>query len=303
MNKNILKEKKYFFSKRKKSFWPSIAFIKLLNKQFIFSKETIFFLYIFDLILIILFTQIILTTSFAITLFVEMISNIIMFGLITTAIQVLPSTILYFKNSSLIKLIRVSSVSSFTFFTTIISYYFILIITQLIWNFSWFFALFGWQNILIEGTTFKIIDLFFGSQSQINWLSYLFVIFYLEIFTISIGIFISSISKNNIQMNIFSSIIIYWSIIFGSQILVKGLADKFSFISFFSYITPLRYINNFLILSINGENIFDPFLSSNPLFIELGLSSWEIYVGWLVPIFLIFFLIIFSIKKMKWNNR
>ncbi|MGL5521843.1 MAG: hypothetical protein ACRDAW_01045 [Metamycoplasmataceae bacterium] len=303
MNKHISKEKKEFFSKRKKSFWPALAFIKLLNKQFIFSKEIIFYLYFFDLILIIFFTQIILITSFATTLFVEIISNIIIFGLITTAIQVLPSTILYFKNSTLIKLIKISSVSSLTFFTSVISYYFILIITQLLWNFSWFFALFGWQNILIGETTYKIFDLFFGPKSQIDWLSYMFVIFYLEIFTISIGIFISAISKNNIQMNIFSSIIIYWSIIFGSQIFIKEFSDKFLIISFFSYITPLRYINNFLILAINGENIFNIFLSSTQPFINLGLQSWEVHAGWLIPMILIFFLIIFSIKKMKWNNR
>ncbi|MGL5520216.1 MAG: hypothetical protein ACRDBR_02160 [Metamycoplasmataceae bacterium] len=305
MNKHLLKEKNDFISKRKKSFWPALAFIKLLNKQFIFSKEIIFYLYFFDLILLIFFSQIILLTSFpaANVLFVEIISNIIIFGLITTAIQVLPSTILYFKNSTLIKLIKVSSVSSFTFFSSVISYYFILIISQLIWNFAWFFALFGWQDILIGETTYKIFDLFFGAQSQINWLSYIFVIFYLEIFTISIGIFISAISKNNIQMNIFSSIIIYWSIIFGSQIFIKEFSDKFFFISLFSYITPLRYINNFLILAINGESIFNIFLSSTQPFIDLGLKPWEVHAGWLIPIILTFFLIIFSIKKMRWNNR
>lgn len=308
------KNNNFLLHRLKRKSQISFSLIKLINSQFLKNKSELFFTFVFSVVFVAMFGHINAAQfNYGATSFMSILSGIFMLQVIQCGMQSMPTAIMEFKTSVLLKRIGATPIKSWMFILSTAIYYFIVTIIQIFWLILWVMLVFSFTQFKIQDTTnpntiIGIIsgwDLMFGVHSTVNWGGYLFSLFYASILSIFIGLFISSISKTSQSAQIIGMMFFFVNMFLAGLLLPIGAINKILPLKIISYFTPYRYVSGLSSTAWATDNgdIFNPNYLQEVAKNDLG---FEIYDNWLnlfIPLVFIVLTIIISIKFFKWNNR
>lgn len=308
------KNNNFLLHRLKRKSQISFSLIKLINSQFLKNKSELFFTFVFSVVFVAMFGHINAAQfNYGATSFMSILSGIFMLQVIQCGMQSMPTAIMEFKTSVLLKRIGATPIKSWMFILSTAIYYFIVTIIQIFWLILWVMLVFSFTQFKIQDTTnpntiIGIIsgwDLMFGVHSTVNWGGYLFSLFYASILSIFIGLFISSISKTSQSAQIIGMMFFFVNMFLAGLLLPIGAINKILPLKIISYFTPYRYVSGLSSTAWATDNgdIFNPNYLQEVAKNDLG---FEIYDNWLnlfIPLVFIALTIIISIKFFKWNNR
>ncbi len=290
----------------KMKYVSSKALFKLTNKQFWQSIGEPIYAYIFSILMLAIFGGIsggTFSNEAELEAFKASVIGVISMQILSVGIMTLPSVIMEFKTSVLLKRIGATAVTPILFLFTISFYYFLVLISQVFWMLLWVALLFGFNTI--AGTGELWVNVIFR---EINWIGFIFSIFYTLITTLAFASLIISVSKTTVGVNIIGSIVFFSCMFLSGQLLPMIQIVQNKVLNGFSYLTPFRYTTGLTLMSWVGANPFvingdftQPLFPGGP---ELPVYSVvDQYLNWIVPLIMILITTLVSLKLFKWNAR
>ncbi|MDR1235149.1 MAG: ABC transporter permease [Mycoplasmataceae bacterium] len=221
------------------------------------------------------------------------------------AINIMPATIVSFRNSTLSEKIGISTISKYNYILTNIIFYFMILFLTSTWDFIWV--------IIFNSNHLTIV---FGSyqETSVNWGGFLLALVISYLTYLIIGISIALIFKTNVTTQIVGSLFYILSLIFSGQIIPFFILDSQRALKIVSYISPFRYVTGLLQMSwnnyhdINGVvngGLFNPFhdywISINNKTSIVSLHTYDIWLCWFMPPFFMIGFIGLTSKCFKWR--
>ena len=250
--------------------------------RYVFASESIFFIMIMPVILFGIMGEAMIFGTTHILAQQKHLANSFIVGIsgstvISSALFLIPITIVDFKNSVIMKRIGVTNVRPWQFLMLIIG----LFVIQS--TFSFFYSRF-------------VATMLFGSR--LGWsvafpknvaIGYLYTIMTM-VLAISIGMMIASISPTVRRVTMISNILYFpVSMLSGGLIPISILYNS-SFLRGLTWINPFKYTID---LYLNQQGAFPP---------GYGLQTWEIYTYPFIALAIIIFCGFVISKKLKWTS-
>lgn len=298
------------------------SLFKLINAQFIKSGPEIFFVFGFGIIFIAFFGFITAAqTGYRSEAFMGTLSGILLLQVIQGGMQSMPSAIMEFKTSVLLKRIGATPIKPWMFILSTATYYFILTIIQIAWLILWIMLMFSFtefNHFLPNGTDIKISgwDMIFGAYSQVEWGGYLFSLLYTTILSIFLGLFVASISKTSQTAQLIGMMFFFSNMFLAGLLFPISSINQIEALKVISYFTPYRYVSGLSATAwaasgnIFTPNIVAPLAGFPPAGASFGDSSiylrfgvYDNYLNLLMPLLFIGLAVFASIKFFKWNVR
>lgn len=306
-NKNVLNDgaKKAYHSVERK-ITVSFSLFKLIAAQYWKSKSEMFFMFIFSIVFIAVFGYIFAASSnYSAEAFMASLSGIFLLQVIQGGMQSMPTAIMEFKTSVLLKRIGATPIKPYMFVLTAASFYFAMTILQIFWMLLWMLLFFSFQNfVTFTGASIDGYSLIFGSASTIDWGGYSFSLFYGLLLAMFIGLFIASISKSALASQSIGMAFFFTNMLFAGLLFPIETINKIDWLSKISYIAPFRYVSALSSVAWNGVggagSIFDP-VGLNAA--SLGFQNYDNWLDLFMPIVWIGLLSFLAIKYFKWNVR
>ncbi|MGL4616974.1 MAG: ABC transporter permease [Mycoplasmoidaceae bacterium] len=317
---NIYLQKNIANLKMKARFSKSV--FKLVNIQFIQSKFSFMFSFIFSIVLIFGIGYMNIYGFGLIDLgaaFMNAIVGIMTFQILQTGIQILPEAIIEFKQSVILKRIGSTPIKAIDFIMIMISYYFCVIFVQFWWIVLWTTLAFGFLEFGtgIPESTDKILGIDLLWNGNVDWFGFFITSMYTSILAIVVGLFIASVSKSSIHSQVIGGIIFFTTMFLSGNFVPIQTIDSMGGMKYISMLTPFRSVNNLTYISWNSQDMFlvfqpwkdavfplfgansDPTAPPDKYIIE----SWYVWYSWIMPIFIIIGLVLLSAKFFKWSKR
>ncbi|MGL5246388.1 MAG: hypothetical protein ACRC8C_02365 [Mycoplasmoidaceae bacterium] len=318
--KNFYWQKNMTNLKMKVRFSKSV--FKLVNIQFIQSKFSFMFSFIFSLVLIFGLGYMNIYGFGLIDFgaaFMNVLVGIMTFQILQTGIQILPEAIIEFKQSVILKRIGSTPIKAIDFILIMMSYYFSVIFVQFWWIVIWTTLAFGFLEFGtgIPGSTDKILGMDLLWRGNVDWFSFFITSMYTSVLAIVVGLFIASVSKSSIHSQVIGGITFFVTMFLSGNFISIQTIDSMGAMKYISMITPFRSVNNLTYISWNSQDmfavfqpwkdaIFPSFVINNDPTIppeNYTIDSWFIWYSWIMPVVIIFGLITLSSKFFKWSKR
>lgn len=243
------------------------------------------------------------SSSFGSNSFVNGLPTYISMSIIPLSIITLPSMLIEFKNSIILRKIKTCGLNELGFNGLCLIYFFIAsisftLITMII------FLLFSINK--------------FNSLNFINWGTLIFGIIFLIFLSISFGLLLSTFIKTGLSAQLIGFAIFLLTLCFSGQFMPLSLVGSVDALKYMSLLSPLNYATNILNIAsvesvgISTNSLFD---FNNP-FIIFGISKepgnkpelllydiWQKVLFIVMPIVLFISFEILSIKFFKWTGR
>ncbi len=289
----------------------SKALFKLTNRQFWQSIGEPIYAYIFSILLLGIFGGINggnFETLAELERFKAGIIGLISMQILSVGIMTLPTVVMEFKTSVLLKRIGATSITPVLFLFTISFYYFLILISQVVWMLLWVVIFFGFNTItdvsVAESGQLWVNVMF----STIDWPGYIFSTFYTVITTLSFAALIIAISKTAVGVNVVGSIIFFSCMFLSGQLLPMVQIVQNEALRIISYLTPFRYTTGLTLMSWIGDS---PFIIDKDFTQSLFPGGPELvvysvvdqYLNWFIPLLIIAVTTFASLKLFKWNAR
>lgn len=309
-----VEKQNYSLHKIRRKSQISFSLIRLINSQFLKNKNELFFTFIFSVVFVAMFGHINAAQfNYGATYFMSVLSGIFMLQVIQCGMQSMPTAIMEFKTSVLLKRIGATPIKPWMFILSTAIYYFIVTVIQIFWLILWVIIAFSFTQFKMQDSidpsviigTISGWDLMFGINSTVNWGGYIFSLFYASILSIFIGLFISSVSKTSQSAQIIGMMFFFVNMFLAGLLLPIGAINSILPLRIISYFTPYRYVSGLssTAWATDNGNIFNPnYLQT----IAKNEMKFEVYDNWLnlfIPLVFISLAIFVSIKFFKWNNR
>ncbi|MGL5591262.1 MAG: ABC transporter permease [Mycoplasmoidaceae bacterium] len=317
---NVYLQKKVANWKMKLRFSKSV--FKLVNIQFIQSKFSFMFSFIFSLVLIFglgymnIYGFGLIDVGAA---FMNVIVGIMTFQVLQTGIQILPEAIIEFKQSVILKRIGSTPIKAIDFVLIMMSYYFCVIFVQFWWIVLWTTLAFGFIEFGtgIRESTDKILGMDLLWNGNVDWFSFFITSMYTSVLAIVVGLFIASISKSSIHSQVIGGITFFITMFLSGNFISIQTIDSMGAMKYISLITPFRSVNNLTYIAWNSQDMFAvfqpwkdavfPLFAANPSPEDLQsnyiIESWFIWYSWIMPIIMIVGLVFLSARFFKWSKR
>lgn len=286
------------------------SLLKLITIQFWRNIHTIFFIYIFPIIFIATWGYLSLywTMQNNAAMFMSSIIGILTFQIVSSGIQQVPSAIMEFKNSVLLKRIGATPIKPIDFILCVVLVYLAFIVLQILWIILWMTLIFGFHQFE-TGINKQTID---GIQAMfhghVEWGGFIVSEIYIVLLSCIVGIFVSSISKTASQATAMSMGFFFMAMLLSGQLIPIPAMDEIMFFKVVSWMTPFRYGNQLAFMAWNGVSIFNSAQWSSAL-IGMGgqvlyqFEPWMGWVSWFMPLAYSGLFIGISVYKFKWYVR
>ncbi len=305
-----------------------LSVLELINKQFWMSKFAPVFIFGFSLVFVIIFGFTMLAVGNELS-FKQALPGGMAIMTMSAGVIIAPLQISEFKKSVLLKRIGATPISAMDFIMTIIGFYFILMIIQILWMLMWTYLVFGWFNTakygIAGGIDQPLKDIIFNTQDigipingstvndpAINFGQWFFTEIFAILLALSIGLIIVALTGSSTNILTVSLPIFLISMILSGQLFSIAAISRYSFLVDISYISPVRYSTGLINTAWSGHSIFD---------MSKAVSQWtpggvpgsdsskavyqiyDLWLDWFVTSFLIIGLNIITIKNFSWNAR
>lgn len=283
------------------------SLLKLITIQFWRNIHTVFFVYIFPIIFIAVWGYLSMDYMMqnSVPGFMSSIIGILTFQIVSSGIQQIPSAIMEFKNSVLLKRIGATPIKPIDFILNVVLVYFSFIVFQIFWIVLWTTLIFGFHKFS-NGQT-GIDAMFYGN---VQWGGFFISEIYIVLLACILGVFISSISKTATQATALSMAFFFITMLLSGQLVPIPAIDNNEFFNVVSWMTPFRYGNQLAWMSWNGVDIFNCHawnteVEINPsgLVPPYHVKIWMGWVSWFMPLAYMSIFVGFSIFKFKWYVR
>ncbi len=281
------------------------SLLKLITIQFWRNLHTIFFIYLFPIIFIATWGYLTLDNNGP--MFMSSIIGIVTFQIVSSGIQQVPSAIMEFKNSVLLKRIGATPIKPIDFILCVVIVYLSFIILQIFWIILWMVLIFGFHDFsgLNDQTITGIQLMFHGS---VDWGGFIVSEIYIVLLACIVGIFVSSVSKTAAQATALSMAFFFLAMLLSGQLIPIYTIDNNPFFKVVSWMTPFRYGNQLAFMAWNGISIFNSAdwnsWIQGPGGVHIyDFAPWMGWVSWFLPLVYSGIFIGVSVYKFKWYVR
>ncbi len=308
-----------------------LSVLELINKQFWMSKFAPIFVFGFSLVFVIIFGFTMLAVGNELS-FKQALPGGMAIMTMSAGVIIAPLQISEFKKSVLLKRIGATPISAMDFIMTIIGFYFILMIVQILWMLMWTYLIYGWfntakygitggidqplKNIIFNTHDIKIpINGSIVNDPAINFGQWFITEIFAILLALSIGLIIVAVSGSSTNILTVSLPIFLISMILSGQLFSIAAISRYSFLVDISYISPVRYSTGLINTAWSGYNIFDmstavsqwtpgaPPGSDPDKVVKVVYHIYDLWLDWFITSFLIIGLNIITIKNFSWNAR
>ncbi|TPR53703.1 ABC transporter permease [Metamycoplasma neophronis] len=201
-------------------------------------------------------------------------------GPVAIACVSLPTAIFEFKKSTLLKRIGATQIKPLTFLAYTAIYYFFIMILSGIWTALFALMIFG-PKYFNEGRILYEFN-FLGEQiktrsisikqmfKNIDWLGYIYSFIILTLVSISVGLFIVSISKSVLMIQAIGSSLLIISMFLTGQVLPLAQIANVEAMWYLSYITPFKSAITQNTMAFQGTGEISKIYDLNNFMINFG---------------------------------
>ncbi|MBQ5543573.1 MAG: ABC transporter permease [Mycoplasmataceae bacterium] len=302
------------------------AVIKLINEHYWNSKTEPIFTFILPIFIIGIFSRISFTgTVVTIVTASSSIPGLIAMMITSNAMQTVPASIQSFKNSSLFKRIGSTPIKPWMFIVGCAIFYSIVFFVEICFMLLLVVIFFSNKDMQLYPDVKTIYDkpAFEYIYSHVNWGGYVLSQIYTIILSITMGLFIVSITKSVMGAQGIGMGIFFLSMFLSGQLIPLSSILGNETLTVFSYFSPFRYTNGLQYESFVQANSSYPgfvYNGSDSVFVYSkngwSPSSWEVFkldrpmyvagdfwADWFVPLACIVLFGAIAIKKLRWGTR
>lgn len=300
------------------------AVIKLINQHYWHSKTEPIFTFILPIFILGIFSNIsfdggivtIVTASASIP-------GLIAMMITSNAMQTVPASIQSFKSSTLFKRIGSTPIKPWMFIVGCAVFYSIVFAVEICFMLLLVVIFFSTKNMLLypdiqEKYPKPAFEYIF---SKVNWGGYILSQIYTIILSITMGLFIVSITKTTMGAQGIGMSIFFLSMFLSGQLIPLSSILGNQGLTVISYFSPFRYTNGLQFESfVSANSSYSHYNGSNSVFSysKNGWSpeSWEVFklgrpmyyggdfwANWLAPLGFIMIFGTIAIKKLHWGTR
>ena len=228
-------------------------------------------------------------------------------GIITTTLICIPQMIFEMQHSIVIKRLGMSKYKPWMFYSIMVLYFAII-------NLISYFCLIGVSYLVLLDNHIFVTNLL----TNANYPEVLFALLMTFLTGLSIGLFLVSVSKTILQIQIIGSIILLISLLLAGMIMPIAMCYSNVPYRCMTFISPFTYTNSMLTeawfynqvpFNTLTSSIFSPgdvYMSSVIMSSVSSLvlfTSWQKWMNLLIPVILIISLMGFSLNKLSFNKK